>query len=72
VSSHGSAWTDSMRLTCGAHPCWAGKVGRTGMGMPYYFSILKALGDDVNLGWMCLTELAKVVGWSVTVSEIHE
>ncbi len=42
------------------------------MGMPYYFSILKALGDDVNLGWMCLTELAKVVGWSVTVSEVHE
>jgi len=43
-----------------------------GKGMPYYFSILKALGDDENLGWMCLKELVKVVGWFETVSETHE
>jgi len=35
---------------------WAGKA------MPYCFSLSKALGDDVSLGWMCLKALAKVAG----------
>lgn len=65
MSSHGRAWIDLMRLMCGAHLCQLGMVGRgmwAGKEMPYCFSLLKALDDDVSLGWMCLKELAKVAG----------
>lgn len=64
-----------MRLTYGAHSCQLGMVGRgmwAGKAMLYCFSVLKALGDDVSLGWMCLKQLAKVAGLFEMAIGMHE